>query len=77
MLWFCVQKVGTKAWMNNYIPLNIAECDCLSIPLGLRLFAWINFNPIRDKQWHSQSNVRWIIYPIPNFNGCTIDVFNG
>ena len=46
--------------------------------LGPLLLTWINFNPSMDKLSHIQWSVgEIIIYPVPNFNGTTVEVWNG
>ena len=43
---------------------------------GLSLLMWINFNPNMDKQSYTRWSVGCsITYPFPNFNGCTVEVW--
>ena len=39
------------------------------------LLTWINFNPCRDKQSHTQEVWDEITYPSSNFSGCTIEIW--
>ena len=40
------------------------------------VLTWVKLNPCMDNNLYSSKSVGRIIYPIPNFKGCTVEVWN-
>ena len=73
-------RVDCKLVRGSYHRVQLSCCPEPLLP------TWINFNPSMEKNLHPLQNVRWnyyihykvwaeIIHPFPNFNGCTVEVW--
>ena len=68
--------LSIRSWPKEYVTVHFYD-SALDIDLGPLLLTWINFIPSMDKWFHLFFFKVWdeITYPFPNFNSCTVEVW--